>query len=464
MADLQRIIRRAGRKALPEAEEAGAKRAAGTERQFVEAEIIDEVANSPDAMNTLNANINRARKEGDIEKEEKLSSLKDRLMANKGKIAGGTAAAAGGAAYLSSPGKASESAKGIDSLKQQASSEAQTPKEDSSKQSSKFTSVLSTYAPKSKSIEDIGVTLRKAEEAASAKGEYQSPEINNRLKELKQQLDAAKAAAKEGRRNIDIASTIEKFGQALVMLGAGYQGMKSGVDMSGTKFSATDWSKQYDAIKDDLNAELSGISEERKELSREKERGQERSDKEKDFSKRAIVDEAQQRNRAAESFNRTVEEEKMRGGRQTVEKAEASAIKAAEKDASKSEASREKKLAALEDARAKIGMLKSGDVSSKEKDRLKKEILSSLSKAGGGVEAGEAVAGAGQSKGGFMGFFGTEDYDSILKYTDSLEQQLAGTSEQTKAAPQPKTLLNGMKLTPEQEARRQELLRKAAGR
>jgi hypothetical protein len=64
----------------------------------------------------------------------------------------------------------------------------------------------------------------------------------------------------------------EKVGQALTQLGAGYYGLKSGVDMSGLKFAQTDWEKRYDRLLDELRTGIGDVEESRK----AEERGTER--------------------------------------------------------------------------------------------------------------------------------------------------------------------------------------------
>jgi hypothetical protein len=83
-----------------------------------------------------------------------------------------------------------------------------------------------------------------------------SPEIS-RLQQLAEQYSADYRQNKEKAEWGEVA---ERLGHAFAQLGAGYQGMKSGVDAtSGLKFDKTDWAKKYDTLLSELKDGLSDV-------------------------------------------------------------------------------------------------------------------------------------------------------------------------------------------------------------
>lgn len=86
------------------------------------------------------------------------------------------------------------------------------------------------------------------------------PEFN-RLQSLQ---DLYRDEANKANDRVATAEVAEKIGHALAQLGAGIQGMKTGVDMSsGLKFDRTDWSKRYDNILSKLREDLGDLRSQR---------------------------------------------------------------------------------------------------------------------------------------------------------------------------------------------------------
>lgn len=92
-------------------------------------------------------------------------------------------------------------------------------------------------------------------------------------KDLEGQLDKMqtlettyRTEANEAKDSVARQELAEKMGHALAQLGAGMQGIKTGVDMtSGLKFDKTDWNKRYETALDELKANLTDLREKRQE-------------------------------------------------------------------------------------------------------------------------------------------------------------------------------------------------------
>jgi hypothetical protein len=61
---------------------------------------------------------------------------------------------------------------------------------------------------------------------------------------------------KQAKKQKQYGELAETIGQALIQLGAGYSGLKTGTDMSGLKFNRSNWEKQYDQLLDELRTGL----------------------------------------------------------------------------------------------------------------------------------------------------------------------------------------------------------------
>ena len=91
--------------------------------------------------------------------------------------------------------------------------------------------------------------------------------MNTQLSELKDLETTYRNEAKASKDEIAKRELAENMGHALAQLGAGIQGMNTGVDMSsGLKFSKTDWNKRYEAALDELKANLTDLREKRGEV------------------------------------------------------------------------------------------------------------------------------------------------------------------------------------------------------
>lgn len=65
--------------------------------------------------------------------------------------------------------------------------------------------------------------------------------LNTQLEEIKTKLDTQLNKAEDVKSRNDWLELAETFGNALLKIGAANEGLKTGVDMSGTKFNKTDW-------------------------------------------------------------------------------------------------------------------------------------------------------------------------------------------------------------------------------
>ena len=97
---------------------------------------------------------------------------------------------------------------------------------------------------------------KKVEEDVAGVRQQFSPEIS-RLQQLAEQYSAD---YKQNKEKAEWGEVAETLGHAFAQLGAGYQGMKSGVDAtSGLKFNKTDWAKKYDTLLSELKDGLSDV-------------------------------------------------------------------------------------------------------------------------------------------------------------------------------------------------------------
>lgn len=71
---------------------------------------------------------------------------------------------------------------------------------------------------------------------------------------LKESLDSARQAYSEGMRSTELYKALEKIAEGLVLYGAGLYGKKTGIDaVSGLKFSPIDWSTRTDRLTKELD-------------------------------------------------------------------------------------------------------------------------------------------------------------------------------------------------------------------
>ena len=117
-----------------------------------------------------------------------------------------------------------------------------------------------------KALDYIAVGEKKVKDDPKAIRETMAPKFDD-LNKLAQMYQAERV---KGEQSLQLQEVAEKIGHALGELGAGYQGMKAGVDaVSGLKFDKTDWSKRYDTLLAGLRTNLEDIRSRRSELGEE---------------------------------------------------------------------------------------------------------------------------------------------------------------------------------------------------
>jgi hypothetical protein len=93
-------------------------------------------------------------------------------------------------------------------------------------------------------------------------------------------LSAAEKKYEKAKESADYGELMSTLARSLTQIGAAYSGMKSGADMSGVANKVlTDWDKRRDQIFQEYKTTLGDIRDQQKELSRQKERTQDREDK-----------------------------------------------------------------------------------------------------------------------------------------------------------------------------------------
>lgn len=81
-------------------------------------------------------------------------------------------------------------------------------------------------------------------------------EFTERRQTLQDQIAQARAGAASDSNRNEWMQVAEKVGHALAQYGAGLQGVRTGVDMSGLKFDKVDWERRLDRIQASLNSDL----------------------------------------------------------------------------------------------------------------------------------------------------------------------------------------------------------------
>jgi hypothetical protein len=196
--------------------------------------------------------------------EQQGTSFLRRIRAGVG-IAAGTAAAAG-AVVAAKSGKKDEESKSLKSLGEPEKVESAIPELAPTTAQPIRSAILSI--PKVKKPEDIAILADKisamsAELSPDRKAFYdeQRSRLDEQLKAIREEqvtaLKEAKTEAEKREAEIRNKELAETLGHALVQLGAGMQGLRSGVDLSGIKFQKNDWQKEYDRS-------LRGLEEDRK--------------------------------------------------------------------------------------------------------------------------------------------------------------------------------------------------------
>lgn len=85
-------------------------------------------------------------------------------------------------------------------------------------------------------------------------------DFKSEFKAIQDLQDDYRKEFKEANDRIEQKELAEKMGHALAQLGAGYQGLKTGIDMStGVKFDKTDWGKRMQIAQEELRDNLADI-------------------------------------------------------------------------------------------------------------------------------------------------------------------------------------------------------------
>lgn len=136
-----------------------------------------------------------------------------------------------------------------------------------------------------------------------------------------------------GKKSAQWGEVAEKMGHALAEFGAGYQGMKSGLDMTtGLKFDKTDWSNRYKDLLDELKVNLNDI---RTRAGEVKEEGRERVgslEKGADVAARGAEEEAKESNLAAIEKSKSAAETTRERERSAAEQKRTETLVAGKKD------------------------------------------------------------------------------------------------------------------------------------
>jgi hypothetical protein len=198
------------------------------------------------------------------------------------------------------------------------------------------------------------------------------------LNKLQQQV---LATYKQNRKDTKMLQLAEMLGHAMTQLGAGLQGMRTGVDLSGLKFNKADWKADYDANVEELKAQLSDIKERRGELSDTRKQA---AAKEEATRNQYVRGRFGERAQELEDYNRQ-ELERLKGS----QRQEISAEEQASREAIARERAAGKGSGAGEDKNAKaldLAIQKADAVAnaknSKEAIKAKEELSEALGKAG----------------------------------------------------------------------------------
>jgi hypothetical protein len=123
----------------------------------------------------------------------------------------------------------------------------------------------------------------------------------NRLEQLRKQ-------AADDTERLGWAAVAEKLGQALLRMGAAYQGMKEGLDLStGLKFDKTDWEKKLDRVQRRYEVDLDRLEKEEARFERGEERKEakaEREEREQVRKEEREEDIQRQKDRDEENYTR----------------------------------------------------------------------------------------------------------------------------------------------------------------
>lgn len=243
---------------------------------------------------------------------------------------------------------------------------------------------------------------------------------------LQKSLDSAREAYSEGMRSTELFKALEKIAEGLVLYGAGLYGTKTGVDaVSGLKFSPIDWSTRTDRLTKELDIAEKSYSKGMETVKEEK-RGIERLRKE------------------AMDFEEARKERALRAS----EKQAAAETVATEKTARAKKDVLEGKIKDLD--RTINDIEKARTATPKSKDAMQRQYSALATTLN--IPESEYMTGM------FGGFSEDAADKAFLKKQQELIAQRAELEKQLRGETAP---AQPSKLTPEKEARRQELQRKA---
>lgn len=240
-----------------------------------------EHADMPGGSNPMSELADRPAPPGDDTPPQDGASLLDKVKQNPGKLAAASTAA-GGAAYLASGSGAAEAPASAATPPPTDKKPVGTPPDTADK-----TPVTPPKKPTKSGAAsaDAATTATKTADGPAAATKSIADQLKTDTKEVRagvqdklSELDKLSAIYRDeykaNKGSAQWGEVAEKMGHALAQFGAGYQGMKSGLDMStGLKFDKTDWSHRYEALLGELRVNLQDLRSERGE---QKEEGREK--------------------------------------------------------------------------------------------------------------------------------------------------------------------------------------------
>jgi hypothetical protein len=229
-----------------------------------------------------------------------------------------------------------------------------------------------------------------------------------KLQSDKQQLFNA---YREDRRTLDWARLGETFAKAIAKLGAAWQGLKTGVDMSGVKFDPIDWSQDYQSIRDELKTSLDLTGEQQQSVKERRGEEVKAVAKGNDQLRDVLVRDFFEKRRAEA------------GLREAQVRANASAEKSASKEDSAAKRKAGGNILALESAMENLDSIERGELTGAKKKQAIQTVQQNMVKAGVPSEAiNQVFTQLDESD----GWFSSPDYSIVKNYLkarrDSLKQ------------------------------------------
>lgn len=283
-------------------------------------------------------------------------------------------------------------------------------------------------APRPAKPEKVSDVRSLIAELGQVKTELDAPQqkaFEQRRKELASDLAEAQKLYEEQKGRTETAELISLLGRAATQLGAGLYGMKSGLDMSGVKFSPVDWSQSYDRARADYKDKLGLIKQSQEELGREEAAAARGAAKQTDLAKQVLV---------RDFF------EKRRAQQKEVERASKEAG-TSDRAAQKLQALQQRYNAIYEQAKNDAAMLE--DAPAKDKKKIIARIGNNLAKIPG-YNSEQFQAEIKKAEEGdvswFATWFGEKDtpfHEGVLKYISAGQQAMNNTYGQPETPPGP---------------------------